>query len=264
MPASFLYVPGDQPRLVDKALHHRGAIIVDLEDSVAPSRKGAALSAARDFLAVQRAFPTWVRVNPGTDGVAEAEALRETDALDGIWLAKAEDPDLAAAIGAAAGVKVGVLVETAKGILALPDLLRPACVVAVQLGEIDLSADLGHRGSSRRGLECFRNWAVLHAVAAKARAVGPVSADFRDLDAFRVSTVELRDTGFTARACIHPAQVEVVDEVFGVSDEELEAANRMIDTYETALREGRGAYGNAGAMVDAATIRQARALTGRL
>lgn len=263
MSHSFLYVPGDQPRFLERARAHRGAVILDLEDSVAPGGKAAALAAVLDFLRQPRGYPSWVRVNAGTEGLADAHALNGAAALDGIWVAKAESPSLIAEIAEIAGVQVGVLIESARGLLALPELLRPEPVTRLQLGEIDLAADLQLRGGAASDLDWFRHWIILHASAARVQAVGPVAADFRNLDGFRESSTALRNMGFVARACIHPSQVGVVEEVFGVSDEDLAAANRVVDEYEAALRENRGAYAADGVMVDAATIRHARRLTNR-
>jgi citrate lyase subunit beta/citryl-CoA lyase len=266
MSTSFLYVPADQPRLVAKGREHRGGIILDLEDSVAPGNKAAALAAAREFVeAPARSGETWVRLNPGKSGLAEARELRGSAHLSGVLLAKAEDPDIVRALAEVSQTAVSLLIESARGVLALPQLLETGVVDNVQIGEIDLAADLRYPSGASRGLDWVRNWVVLHSAAWGLTApIAPVDANYRDLDAFRSTSLELRNLGFGARACIHPAQCAVADDVFGIAADRLADAHRMLDEYEAALRENHGAFGDAsGSMVDAATVRTARRLTGR-
>lgn len=270
--ASYLYVPADQPRLLAKAKHHRGAIILDLEDSVAPTRKEEALAAALAFLRDDGfRSQTWVRINPGAAGLREAELLAESPHMAGLWIPKADEPayvqDLAVRIGSAAGggPALGLLIESARGVLALAELLTLPETKQVQLGEIDLAADLRHATPRPENMAWFRHWLITHAAAAGLpQPVAPVEADYTDLAGFRDSCVSLRDIGFGSRACIHPAQADVAEQVFGTSPEDLAAAHALLDRYEAALRESRGALGDgSGSMIDAATVRSARRLTGR-
>ncbi|MGX1162170.1 citrate lyase subunit beta/citryl-CoA lyase/(S)-citramalyl-CoA lyase [Arthrobacter sp. SLBN-100] len=270
--ASFLYVPADQPRLVAKARSRPGAIILDLEDSVAPSRKGEALAAAVAFLQDDASHDeAWVRINPGAAGLYEAELLTECPNLAGLWIPKAEEPahvqDIASRVSDTPGdgPALGLLIESARGVLALAELLRLPETQQVQLGEIDLAADLRHAASDSENMTWFRHWLITHAAAAGLpQPVGPVDADYTNLAGFRASCLSLRDIGFGSRACIHPAQADIAEQVFGTSAEDLVAAHALLDRYEAALRENRGALGDgSGSMIDAASVRSARRLTGR-
>lgn len=276
---SYLYVPGDKPEVLAKALG-RGAdaLIVDLEDAVAPGSKDDARGIVRDFLADlpaagHGAVEIWIRVNG--DGVAghDIEAVA-SGAVTGFCLAKAEsaeDVDAAAEACGRAEVRLGL----EPGTFALAPLLESAAavldaraiaaasprVVRLQVGEADLRADIGVTlGDDERELLFVRSSVVLASAAAGIEPpVGPVSTNFRDLDVLRTSTEALARMGYRGRACIHPAQAAVVNEVFTPTDGELAAARSLIERYEAASGAGEGVFtDDSGRMVDLAVIRQAR------
>nr|BFE78220.1 hypothetical protein GCM10020093_008210 [Planobispora longispora] len=150
------------------------------------------------------------------------------------------------------------LLESGAAVLAAAEIARAPRVVRLQLGEADLRADLGvEPGPDERELLWARSQVVLASAAARiAPPLGPVSTDFRDLDRLRASTLALRRLGFRGRACVHPAQIAVVNEVFTPTGEELERARRLVERFEAS---GTGVVlDDAGRMVDEAVIRQAR------
>ncbi len=262
---SHLYVPADKPGMLGKA-QERGAdaIILDLEDAVAPSAKDSALDAVVAFAALPRGrAELWARVNTGQRGLDEIGALCPLG-LDGVWLAKAEPGewfDAAVAALVAAGTKVGILVESARGLVGMPVFSPIPSESLAQLGEVDLRADLRIRDASEEAMVPYRARIVMEtAIRGLAPAVGPVDPNFTDLVAFRASTVLLRDRGFGSRACIHPAQVAIVNEVFTPDEAEIEDARRIVAAFETETAAGRGAFSIDGTMGDAATVRWARFL----
>ncbi|MEU9952145.1 CoA ester lyase [Streptomyces sp. NPDC047939] len=276
MARSYLYVPADRPGMLARALE-RGAdaVIVDLEDAVAPDAKDAARKAAADWLAgISPGGPTevWVRVNPGPTGLADAAAV-VSPALHGLCLAKCESPADAAAVdgvvsgreaalGLAPGsVALSPLLESAGAVLAAPALAACSRVAHLQAGEADLRAEIGmETGPDERELLPIRVSLVLACAAARVGPpVGPVSTDYRDTEALRRSTTALRALGYRSRACIHPAQIPVVHEVFTPSEAELGAARALVDRFDTALRAGRPVIvGADGRMIDEAVVRAAR------
>jgi citrate lyase beta subunit len=272
MIASHLYIPADQPRLVEKGLARtHGALILDLEDAVAPARKDIARHAVLSALGQgSLGASLWVRLNAGAQGVRDAQLLRGAPRLpDGIWIAKAEEASVVEEVagvfaGAEGAPAVGLLIESAKGLLALDSLIT-AGGDQIQIGEIDLAADLGYRRVSDEGMAWARGWAVVHSSAhGLLPPVAPVSADYADERSFRAGCERLRDIGFGSRACIHPRQAAIADQVFTPTPEEVAAANRLVDEYELMVAEGRGAFSDSsGAMADAATVRRAKRLTGR-
>ncbi|HEU5036656.1 MAG TPA: aldolase/citrate lyase family protein [Nocardioides sp.] len=260
-----LYVPADQPDLVDKALTRvSGSIIFDLEDSVAPSRRPGARQHLRTVLEHRHAQHVWVRVSTGAEGRLDVDALRGCRHLDGVWIAKAEDPpEIVALVAELPGtVRVGLVIESARALLALPALAALPRVSVLQLGEADLTADLRAAPHEDRLLDPIRAGVVTCSAAFKLdRPVAPVEIRASDLDGFRDSSRALRRMGFGGRACITPMQVQAATAIFRPSAEELEAARVAVDTFDQAAREGSGVYrGTDGAMVDAATVRSARQL----
>ena len=264
---SALYVPGDAPDNLTRALE-RGAdeIIVDLEDAVIPAKKDAARDAVRTWLhdlPVLAEVGVWVRVNSGALREIDVRACADAPALTGFMVAKAETADelveldrLLSSLGSAAGVVP--LLESAASILRASEIAGAPRVQRLQIGEADLRADVGITpGPDERELLYARSHVVLASTAAGIKPpIAPVSTNFRDLDAFRESTLELARLGFVGRACIHPDQVAIANDVFTPSVEAVDAARRLVGRWEFA---GAGvAVDDDGHFVDEAVVRQAR------
>lgn len=267
IPRSWLYVPADDAsRLAKAAGRGADALIVDLEDGVAPSAKDIARNNLRDFLA-DAPPSTWVRVTSDPRGLElDLESCLRHN-LAGIVLAKAEDPGQVATVaqrlaelsGAPRGLMP--LIETGRAVFTVADLAGVTGVTQLQVGEADLRADLGVTfGPDESELLVVRQRVVIVSSALNLLPpVAPVSVEFRDLDAFRASTQALARMGYVGRACIHPAQIEIAHEVFTPTAEEIDAARRLIAAADAAAAEGRGAFtDDSGRMVDEAVVRQAR------
>ncbi|MDL4772508.1 MULTISPECIES: HpcH/HpaI aldolase/citrate lyase family protein [Thermomonosporaceae] len=266
-----LYVPGDRPDLLAKALGGTAdELIVDLEDAVpvaAKERTRRDVAAWLRTLPARRPFVS-VRINPGEPGHADVREIAGPG-LDGLCVAKTESAaeldalDAVLTAAGADGLPVVPLLESAAAVLAAPAIARAPRVVRLQLGEADLTADLGVTPGPD---ESELLWARSQVVAAGAAAgleppIGPVSTEFRDLEAFRATTLRLKRLGFHGRACIHPAQLAVVAEVFTPTPAELDRARALLARYETGLAAGSGVFvGDDGRMVDEAVIRAARRL----
>jgi citrate lyase subunit beta/citryl-CoA lyase len=264
---SALYVPGDAEDKLARILE-RGAdeVIIDLEDAVAPKDKERARETVRIWLhdlPVLADVGVWVRVNSGSLREDDVRAVAGAPALTGFMVAKTETVDelvdldkLLSSLGSTAGVVP--LLESARAVLRASDLAMAPRVQRLQIGEADLRADVGITpGPDERELLYARSHVVLASTAAGINPpIAPVSTNFRDLDAFRESTLELARLGFVGRACIHPGQVAVANEVFTPSVEAVEAARRLVGRWEFA---GAGvAVDDDGHFVDEAVVRQAR------
>ena len=258
---SYLYVPADRPEMLAKAAG-RGAdaLIVDLEDAVAPSRKLEARRILADFL--PGPIETWVRVNSHRDLLAGDVAA--ADGASGIVLAKADPDTLSQALSLTSQPLIP-LVETAAGLMAAVELASADGVVRLALGEADLCAELGVTLTDD-GAEMIyaRSQLVVASAAAGIDApMGPVLTDFRDADGLRHSSEALARLGFGSRPAIHPAQVHIINEAFTPTPEQAADARDLIEAFDTALAAGAGVGAADGVMFDEAVVRQARRVLDR-
>ncbi|WP_062214002.1 CoA ester lyase [Streptomyces sp. NBRC 109706] len=264
---TWLYVPGDRPEVVAKALRSGAdTVIVDLEDAVAPDRKRYALDATEELLSTppalaQKRVQVQVRVNALGGPWAEAEVRRLVGlpGLAGLRLPKVESAGQLARVADWAGDRpvppLFPLLESALGLEAAFAVAggHPA-VAGIALGEADLRADLGI--ASDEGLAWARGRAV---VAARAAGLPPpaqsVYPDVRDLTGLAASCATGRALGFLGRTALHPRQLPVIEEAFLPTAAEIAAAREVLAAAEAeagalALADGR--------FVDAAVVAGAR------
>jgi citrate lyase subunit beta/citryl-CoA lyase len=259
---SLLYVPADRPEFLEKALG-RGAdgVVVDLEDAVAHERKAGARADAAAWLASIEPGDTevWVRVNADDHLEADVLAMRDLP-VAGLVVAKAEPDTVAAVAALAPDLALLALVESAVGLLFAPEIAAHESVTRLMVGEADLGAELAIDPTDDEMWAPHRARVVMASAAAGLPGpVGPVSTDFRDLDALASGTELLRRQGFGGRSCIHPSQLEVVNATFTPTDEEVAEAEDVLSRYESALGTGTGVVLDAhGRMVDEAVVRIAR------
>ncbi|MDF1704685.1 MAG: CoA ester lyase [Aeromicrobium sp.] len=267
LPRSYLYVPGNAEAKLAGALG-RGAdaIIVDLEDAVPLAEKEAARESVVRWIGALPAGLTtevWVRVNPGVLRELDVAALAGLAGLTGIALAKAESRDDVEAVAAqlvAAGdttTRLMPVVESAVAVLGVGPIAAGPRVHQLQIGEVDLAGDTGITpGEDEVELLTMRTMVVLASVAAGiAPPVGPVSRITADPEALRRSTERVQRLGFVGRACIHPAQVSVVHEVFRPAAEEVEEARTVLRLVDEAEATGSGVVLDPqGRLVDPAVV----------
>lgn len=271
---SWLYVPGDRPERFEKAIAKGAdAVVLDLEDAVAIDRKVEARSLVADWVrnGNHGRAQIWVRVNQGLPGVEDTKAVANLG-LTGICVPKVDDPTELVGIHEVLveaekreRLESGhwpliPLIESAVGLTHLASIVAARRVMQLQVGEVDLAADLGLNGDIERHLASIRSKVLVESVAAGILApVGPVSTEFRDLDAFRESTRTVIGQGFLGRACIHPNQVMIVNEMCTPGIQEIQEAQDLLDRMDTALQQGRGiALDSQGRMIDEASARAAR------
>lgn len=259
MARSYLFVPADRPERYAKALGSGAdAVIVDLEDAVAPAAKDSARAMLADWLA-RGAGPASVRVivrinAADTPWFDDDLALLRSARVAAAMLPKAERSDDLARIPHECLLP---LVETAAGVDALRELARAPRVQRLVFGSIDLQADLGIAGDDDE-LLLFRSQLVLHSrLAGIAPPVDGVCAAIDDAAALEAQTLRARRLGFAAKLCIHPRQVDAVNRGFTPSPEELAWARRVI---EAAAAAGGAAVAVDGKMVDKPVLLRAQAL----
>jgi citrate lyase subunit beta/citryl-CoA lyase len=256
---TYLFVPADRPERYAKALAAgAGAVIVDLEDAVAPEAKHAARRTLGAWLPSAPA-PVIVRVNAAeTPWFADDLATCAHPAIAGIVVPKAERrASLAHASAVAAGKKLYPLIESAAGYDAMRTLASAPGVERMVFGSIDFQVDLGIEGEGDE-LLMFRSQIVLVSRLAGIRApVDGVSTAIDDADKLRADAERARRLGFGAKLCIHPRQVSVVERAFAPTDAERDWARRVLAAAE---RAGGAAVAVDGRMVDKPVMLRARAI----
>ncbi|WP_327694229.1 HpcH/HpaI aldolase/citrate lyase family protein [Streptomyces sp. NBC_00459] len=266
VPLTWLYVPGDRPEVVSKALvSGADVVVVDLEDAVAPDRKEYARAATAERLTDLQAVPVHVRINAldGPLASCDLRALEGLPGISGLRLPKVTTPQevvrvatrttVSSATGA--GLPLHALLETALGIEhAFAIATAHPALHGIALGEADLRADLGVRADA--GLDWCRSRVV---VAARAAGLAPppqsVHPDTRDLGALAVSCAHGRALGFLGRAAIHPRQLPVIERAYLPTPEEIEDAEQIVKA--AATDEGAQALPD-GRFIDAAVVATAR------
>jgi len=277
---SLLYVPATRESFVAKA-HTRGAdaIILDLEDAVAPLEKPAARAAlAKAVPSVrQGGAEVCVRINrPLRMAVQDIDAAVASGA-DVLVLTKLMGPEhvrllaeLTAESEAAHGVPVGRtrfigLVESADALAAMQAIARAdPRMVALGAGGEDLATDLGAEPSPD-ALYLPKMMAVMAARAAGILPLGFIGtvAGLSDPDGYRAMLRRSKSLGFACASCVHPAQVPVINEEYGARPEEVERARRMVAAFEASLAKGIGAVAFEGQMIDEPVVERARRLLAR-
>jgi citrate lyase subunit beta/citryl-CoA lyase len=281
---SWLFVPGDDARKIARGLAGPAdAVILDWEDAVAPARKGEARRLTCEALAeAGSAGPArWIRVNALDTPWAEADfAALPAGAIQGIVLPKACGPrDAERAAERLAAVEraqrrpagslsmVLVATETAASVLALADFRAPIPrLAALMWGGEDLAADLGVRdnreadGGYRPVFRLARDLTLLAAAATGALAIDAVFTDFRKHAALAEECRAARAMGFTAKAAIHPEQVQVIHNAMQPTAAELEWAKAVLKALDGAPS---GIATLEGHMLDEPHRRLARRLLGQ-
>ena len=262
-PRSYLFVPADRPERFTKALAAGAdAVIVDLEDAVAPATKDPARDALAVWLDGPDAAAVLVRINaPATPWFADDLRVCAHPRVHGIVVPKTEDAATLAHVGAQApGRALLPLIESAAGIDALRRIAASPQVARLVFGSIDFQADLGIEGDDD-ALLFFRSQLVLASRLANLdAAVDGVTTALGDDDAIARDTARARRLGFGAKLCIHPKQVAAVNRGFLPSEAELNWARRVLAAAEAS---GGAAVAVDGKMVDAPVLLRARRLLSR-
>lgn len=289
-PRSLLAVPASNLKMAGKALASEAdAVFLDLEDAVAPDEKAASREKIVQALKELdwRGRPTLYRINALDTPYFYRDLIEVVesagDALDAVIIPKVNRPEdlhavatlldgLELATGLEAGeIRLEAQIESAEGLVNVDAIARAnERLSALHFGPGDFAASLRMPQTS---IGTMDEWdeaypghrfhytmqrIVVAARAAGVRAVdGPV-ADYRDEEGLRASCLRARSLGFDGKWCIHPAQIETVNEVFSPTQGEVEWARKVLDAYERANAAGSGAISVDGQMVDAASIRMAR------
>ncbi|HTO51295.1 MAG TPA: CoA ester lyase [Burkholderiales bacterium] len=277
---SLLFVPATSERKIERAFASAAdGVILDLEDAVAVSEKPAARRALGVIISVPRRLPIYVRVNATSTPFCFQDLLAVTVAgVAGVVLPKAESADemktidwLMTQLEAERGLAPGgcplmPIVETARG-LASVDAIAAATprIGRLLFGAVDLAADMAIDLDDDAGAIAQARFAIARA----SRAAGleapfdTAFVDIKDAARLRASAERARALGFSGKACIHPDQIDIVNEVFTPSARELERAARIVAAFAQAEAGGRAALALDGQMIDYPIVEKARRLLDR-
>lgn len=268
---SWLFAPGDSEKKMAKAADGSADVVIfDLEDAVAPEKKAEARSLIHDFLSRYSGDRArlWVRVNP-LDGPYTLEDLAAVMPAKpgGIMLPKAYTrADIEAldhylsALEVANGIEQGstpvimLLTETAESMFHAGNFKGAPRLVAMTWGAEDLADALGASSNTRSDgeydftFELARSLCLLGATTAGVPAIETIQSDFRDLEKLKLRAEMVRRQGYRGMLAIHPAQVDVINEAFTPSAEEIAKAREIVALFEA--NPGAGTIGHEGGMLD--------------
>lgn len=275
---SLLFVPGDRPERMEKALGLEvDALILDLEDSVAPPAKASARQAVASFLGGMRGTAKlFVRINPLDSSLVEDDLAAIIPAEpDGIVLPKAEGAESVEALGrhlqrlGAPGIPIlPIATETPRAIFQLGSYATVSDqLCGLTWGAEDLPAAIGATtsreadGSYTPPYELARSLILFAAYAAEVPAIETVYPNFRDLEGLAAYAARAARDGFTAMMAIHPSQVAVINRAFTPTEEAVAHARAVIAAFEA--NPGAGVVQLDGKMIDAPHLKQAKNLIAR-
>jgi citrate lyase subunit beta/citryl-CoA lyase len=260
LPRTYLFVPGDRPERIAKALATEAdAVVIDLEDAVLPAAKPAARDSVAQVLAglgPDHLARVVVRINDDATPWHDADvALLAAHRVQQVMLPKAERVDTIARLRLACpGIAVLALVESARGVLAAEAIAMAPGVQRLVFGTIDFALDLDLSGDPL-GLDYAAGRLALASRAAGIEApVAGVTTALSDEIALRADVARARAHGFAAKLCIHPSQVAIVHAALAPTAEELAWARRVVE----ATAQSSGAVQLDGRMIDKPVIERAR------
>lgn len=273
---ALLYMPGDDRRKIEKATTLGvDCICMDMEDGVAVTRKAEARAVIAqamkelDFGKSERC----IRINSFDSGYEEfdlAAALATNP--DSIVMPKIETAEQVKWVSEhietyelSSNVKIGSIrlligVETAKGILNLKEIAEAdKRLEAIIFGAEDYAASIGATRTKEATEVLYARSAVITACAANdLQAIDMVYIDFRDTEGLRVEARQAAGFGFSGKQVIHPDQVVPVQEAFTPSDEAIAYAQRVVETFMSSQKDGKGAYALDGRMIDMPLLKNAQ------
>lgn len=269
---SRLYLPGNEPKFfVNAGLHKPDAIILDLEDSVAPSEKDSARYLVRNALRAVDFYGTerMVRINQLPMGLEDLKCvvphnphvllIPKCETAEQIKEVEKETLKIKKAQGIKNDIYFMPIIESALGVHNAYEIAAASkynCSLAIGLE--DYTADIGAQRTNE-GRESFfaRTMVVNAAKAAGIQAIDTVFSDVNDMEALRQSVLEAKGLGFEGKGCIHPRQIQVIHEALAPEKAEIEKAMKIVNAFDEALSKGLGVVSLGSKMIDAPVVKRA-------
>ena len=269
---SRLYLPGNEPKFfVNAGLHSPDGIILDLEDSVAPTEKDAAQLLVRnalrsvEFSGAER----MVRINQLPKGLDDLRfivpnnvnviLIPKCESADQIHQLEKEVERLKKLHKVKKQIYFMPIIESALGVIKAFEIASASknnCALAIGLE--DYTADIGTQRTNEGRESIFaRQMLVNAAKAAGIQAIDTVFSDVADMEGLRQSVIEAKSLGFEGKGCIHPRQIKVVHEAFAPTSEEIEKAKKIVLAFEEAEKKGLGVVSLGSKMIDPPVVKRA-------
>ncbi len=270
---SRLYLPGNQPKfMINAGLHRPDGIILDLEDSVAPSKKIEARFLVRnalrsvDFYGAER----MVRINQIPRGLDDLDYVIPHN-VNLILIPKCESADQIRQVEDRIAmisqqytlenpVHLMPIIESALGVIKPYEIATASPnVVALAIGLEDYTADLGTQRSPEGRETFFARCQVAN--AAKAAGIQPIDSvfsDVADMDALKNVILESKSLGFEGMGCIHPRQIGIIHENFAPNPTEIEKACAIVNAFHEAEEQGLGVVSLGSKMIDPPVVKRAQ------
>lgn len=269
---SRLYLPGNEPKFYPNAgLHKPDGIILDLEDSVAPTEKDAAQLIVRNALRAINFYGAerMVRINQLPKGLDDLEfivphnvhviLIPKVESAEQIIELENKVEDLKKKHKIKNDIYFMPIIESAKGVMNAYHIANASKYnCALTIGLEDYTADLG----TQRTVEEKESFMARSTIVAAAKAVGiqpidTVFSDVNDMEGLRKSTLEIKSLGFEGKGCIHPRQIKVIHEAFAPTNEEIEKAKTIVLAFDEAKQKGIGVVALGSKMIDAPVVKRA-------
>ena len=270
---SRLYLPGNEPKFfVNAGLHSPDGIILDLEDSVAPTEKDAAQLLIRnalrsvDFYGAER----MVRINQLPKGLDDLKyiiphnvnviLIPKCESAEQIHQLEKEVDKLIKQHKVENPIYFMPIIESALGVIKAFEIATVSKnICALAIGLEDYTADIGTQRTNEGRESIFaRQMLVNAAKAAGIQAIDTVFSDVADMEALRQSVIEAKSLGFEGKGCIHPRQIKVVHEAFAPTAEEIEKAKKIVQAFEEAEKKGLGVVSLGSKMIDPPVVKRAQ------
>ncbi|MEU5994558.1 CoA ester lyase [Spirillospora sp. NPDC047418] len=258
---TWLFVPGTRPERFEKAAASgAGAVILDLEDAVAAPLKDDARAAAARWL--RSSGRAWVRVNSLHSACAQADlaALRDLPGLQGVVLPKTERAADTEHVARLLPVPVVALVESAAGLVHLPEVCASPATARVAFGSLDFVLDIGADHVPDALLFARSRLVVESRAAGLPSPIDGVTTALDDLTRVGEDAALARRLGFGGKLCVHPAQLAPIQRQFAPAEQEIAWATAVLQ----ADRGGSGAARTPdGELVDEPVLQRARGILSR-
>jgi citrate lyase subunit beta/citryl-CoA lyase len=265
-----LYIPGNNPKMIINAgIYGSDAIILDLEDSVHPSKKTEAAILVRNALCRVNFYGAekMVRINQVPEGLKDLKFVVPYG-VHTVVIPKCESPDDVLFVeqhiqkikGKAGAVHLIPIIESALGVEnAFEIAVSSENVVAMAIGLEDYTTDIGAQRTEAGNESFFARSRVINAAhAAGIQPLDSVFSGFEDIEALSKTAQNSKALGFEGLGCIHPGQIKIVNESFSPSEKEIEKAKKIVFVYQEAEKHGLGVVAVDAKMVDLPVVKRAQ------